>query len=171
MGAWLKRWFCCLTFAQSQGLRVRFPDLCSLVLLLHWQGNYAVSGGVAGCEAVEAKAKEFKARMTVSGGLQIEAQHWWNQGSSGPFRMVSSSPRKPVASHVRLQPTNTLKSPELTFSDSCGTTGASCRGGCLPHALHGASCRAAAGGPGGHAHADPAHSRGVQCGCAASLGS
>eukprot|EP00271_Cylindrocystis_brebissonii_P015775 TRINITY_DN38788_c0_g1_i1.p1 TRINITY_DN38788_c0_g1~~TRINITY_DN38788_c0_g1_i1.p1 ORF type:complete len:401 (+),score=92.51 TRINITY_DN38788_c0_g1_i1:140-1342(+) len=28
-------------------------------------GNYAVSGGVKGCEAVEAKAKSFKARMTV----------------------------------------------------------------------------------------------------------
>lgn len=28
-------------------------------------GNYAVSGGVRGCEAVEAKAKSFKARMTV----------------------------------------------------------------------------------------------------------
>lgn len=30
------------------------------------QGNYAVSGGVKGVEAVEAKAKSFKARMTVS---------------------------------------------------------------------------------------------------------
>lgn len=28
-------------------------------------GNYAVSGGVAGCEAVERLAKSFKARMTV----------------------------------------------------------------------------------------------------------
>ena len=32
-----------------------------------FQGNYAVSGGVKGCEAVEAKAKSFKARMTVRG--------------------------------------------------------------------------------------------------------
>jgi hypothetical protein len=31
-----------------------------------FQGNYAVSGGVKGIEAVEAKAKSFKARMTVS---------------------------------------------------------------------------------------------------------
>lgn len=30
-----------------------------------WQGNYAVSGGLKGVEAVEAKAKSFKARMTV----------------------------------------------------------------------------------------------------------
>lgn len=30
------------------------------------QGNYAVSGGVKGVEAVEAKAKSFKARMCVS---------------------------------------------------------------------------------------------------------
>jgi hypothetical protein len=30
------------------------------------QGNYAVSGGVKGIEVVEAKAKFFKARMTVS---------------------------------------------------------------------------------------------------------
>jgi [acyl-carrier-protein] S-malonyltransferase len=29
-------------------------------------GNYAVSGGVKGVEAVEAKAKSFKARMTVN---------------------------------------------------------------------------------------------------------
>ena len=29
------------------------------------QGNYAVSGGLKGIEAVEAKAKSFKARMTV----------------------------------------------------------------------------------------------------------
>lgn len=29
------------------------------------QGNYAVSGGMKGIEAVEAKAKSFKARMTV----------------------------------------------------------------------------------------------------------
>jgi hypothetical protein len=28
-------------------------------------GNYAVSGGVAGCDAVERMAKDFKARMTV----------------------------------------------------------------------------------------------------------
>ena len=28
-------------------------------------GNYAVSGSVAGCEAVEKHAKSFKARMTV----------------------------------------------------------------------------------------------------------
>lgn len=40
-------------------------------LLFDWkflelQGNYAVSGGVKGVEAVEAKAKSFKARMTVS---------------------------------------------------------------------------------------------------------
>lgn len=32
---------------------------------LSWQGNYAVSGGVKGVEALEAKAKSFKARMTV----------------------------------------------------------------------------------------------------------
>jgi [acyl-carrier-protein] S-malonyltransferase len=28
-------------------------------------GNYAVSGSIEGCQAVEAKGKEFKARMTV----------------------------------------------------------------------------------------------------------
>lgn len=30
------------------------------------KGNYAVSGGLKGIEAVEAKAKSFKARMTVN---------------------------------------------------------------------------------------------------------
>lgn len=35
------------------------------------QGNYAVSGGVKGIEAVEAKAKSFKARMTVFPHLLI----------------------------------------------------------------------------------------------------
>uniref|UniRef100_A0A0D9VT05 Malonyl-CoA:ACP transacylase (MAT) domain-containing protein n=1 Tax=Leersia perrieri TaxID=77586 RepID=A0A0D9VT05_9ORYZ len=35
-------------------------------------GNYAVSGGVKGIEAVEAKAKSFKARMTVTSPVQWE---------------------------------------------------------------------------------------------------
>ncbi|CAI0399732.1 unnamed protein product [Linum tenue] len=35
-------------------------------------GNYAVSGGVKGVEAVEAKAKSFKARMTVTSPVQWE---------------------------------------------------------------------------------------------------
>lgn len=38
------------------------------------QGNYAVSGGVKGIEAVEAKAKSFKARMTVSPHLSFNCQ-------------------------------------------------------------------------------------------------
>lgn len=42
----------------EEGERVQIANyLCN--------GNYAVSGGVKGCEAVEAKAKSFKARMTV----------------------------------------------------------------------------------------------------------
>lgn len=42
----------------SEAERVQIANyLCS--------GNYAVSGGVEGCKAVEAKAKSFKARMTV----------------------------------------------------------------------------------------------------------
>jgi hypothetical protein len=36
------------------------------MVIPYLQGNYAVSGGVKGIEAVEAKAKSFKARMTVS---------------------------------------------------------------------------------------------------------
>ena len=32
-------------------------------------GNYAVSGGLAGCEALEKRAKEFKARCGVGGGV------------------------------------------------------------------------------------------------------
>jgi len=35
------------------------------------QGNYAVSGGVKGIEVVEAKAKSFKARMTVSAPIYL----------------------------------------------------------------------------------------------------
>ena len=41
---------------QGQGVRIA-NFLCN--------GNYAVSGGIAGCEAVERLAKGFKARMTV----------------------------------------------------------------------------------------------------------
>lgn len=33
--------------------------------IIFFQGNYAVSGGLKGVEAVEAKAKSFKARMAV----------------------------------------------------------------------------------------------------------
>ena len=43
------------------------------------QGNYAVSGGVKGIEVVEAKAKSFKARMTVSAPIYLylhEAYVW-----------------------------------------------------------------------------------------------
>lgn len=36
-----------------------------LIIIFNAQGNYAVSGGVEGVKAVEAKAKSFKARMTV----------------------------------------------------------------------------------------------------------
>lgn len=42
-----------------------FFSKCRLMLYITLQGNYAVSGGVKGIEAVEAKAKSFKARMTV----------------------------------------------------------------------------------------------------------
>jgi hypothetical protein len=41
-------------------------NIDDLVTIAIWQGNYAVSGGVKGVEAVEAKAKSFKARMTVN---------------------------------------------------------------------------------------------------------
>ena len=35
-------------------------------------GNYAVSGGLAGCEALEKRAKEFKARWVgVPGGSAV----------------------------------------------------------------------------------------------------
>ncbi|KAK1271430.1 hypothetical protein QJS04_geneDACA005973 [Acorus gramineus] len=40
-------------------------------------GNYAVSGGVKGVEAVEAKAKSFKARMTVEFALQLIVEDWY----------------------------------------------------------------------------------------------
>lgn len=46
---------------------------CFMECVLLWQGNYAVSGGVKGVEGVEAKAKSFKARMTVLLSLILSA--------------------------------------------------------------------------------------------------
>ena len=66
-------------------------DGTSSLLVVYWilidtkqskitlQGNYAVSGGVKGIEVVEAKAKSFKARMTVSAPIYLylhEAYVW-----------------------------------------------------------------------------------------------
>jgi hypothetical protein len=66
-------------------------DATSSLLVVYWilidtkqskitlQGNYAVSGGVKGIEVVEAKAKSFKARMTVSAQIYLyllEAYVW-----------------------------------------------------------------------------------------------
>ncbi|KAM3313857.1 hypothetical protein ACQJBY_033017 [Aegilops geniculata] len=72
-------------------------------------GNYAVSGGVKGIEAVEAKAKSFKARMTVR--LAVAGAFHTTFMQPAVSRLESAlaateikSPRIPVISNVDAQP-------------------------------------------------------------------
>ncbi|GJN31190.1 hypothetical protein PR202_gb19555 [Eleusine coracana subsp. coracana] len=80
-------------------------------------GNYAVSGGVKGIEAVEAKAKSFKARMTVR--LAVAGAFHTSFMRPAVSRLESAlaateirTPRIPVISNVDAQPhsdPNTIK--------------------------------------------------------------
>ncbi|KAL9235673.1 hypothetical protein vseg_010414 [Gypsophila vaccaria] len=72
-------------------------------------GNYAVSGGVKGIEAVEAKAKSFKARMTVR--LAVAGAFHTRFMEPAVSRLESAlaateirTPRIPVISNVDAQP-------------------------------------------------------------------
>ncbi|TVU47428.1 hypothetical protein EJB05_07031, partial [Eragrostis curvula] len=72
-------------------------------------GNYAVSGGVKGIEAVEAKAKSFKARMTVR--LAVAGAFHTSFMQPAVSRLESAlaateirTPRIPVISNVDAQP-------------------------------------------------------------------
>lgn len=80
-------------------------------------GNYAVSGGVKGIEVVEAKAKSFKARMTVR--LAVAGAFHTSFMQPAVSRLESAlaateirTPRIPVISNVDAQPhsdPNTIK--------------------------------------------------------------
>ncbi|WJZ89161.1 hypothetical protein VitviT2T_008400 [Vitis vinifera] len=72
-------------------------------------GNYAVSGGVKGVEAVEAKAKSFKARMTVR--LAVAGAFHTHFMEPAVSRLEATlaateirTPRIPVISNVDAQP-------------------------------------------------------------------
>lgn len=72
-------------------------------------GNYAVSGGVRGVEAVEAKAKSFKARMTVR--LAVSGAFHTSFMEPAVSRLEAAlaateirQPRIPVISNVDAQP-------------------------------------------------------------------
>lgn len=72
-------------------------------------GNYAVSGGVKGIEAVEAKAKSFKARMTVR--LAVAGAFHTSFMNPAVSRLEATlgtteirTPRIPVISNVDAQP-------------------------------------------------------------------
>ncbi|KAF3659520.1 hypothetical protein BC332_32008 [Capsicum chinense] len=72
-------------------------------------GNYAVSGGVKGIEAVEAKAKSFKARMTVR--LAVAGAFHTSFMNPAVSRLETAlgateirTPRIPVISNVDAQP-------------------------------------------------------------------
>lgn len=72
-------------------------------------GNYAVSGGVKGIEAVEAKAKSFKARMAVrlavAGAFHTKAMNpALSQLESALAATPIRTPRIPVISNVDAQP-------------------------------------------------------------------
>ncbi|CAI5465072.1 unnamed protein product [Closterium sp. Yama58-4] len=72
-------------------------------------GNYAVSGGVEGCQAVEAKAKSFKARMTVRLAV-AGAFHTRFMAPAVPrleealANTTFHTPRIPVVSNVDMRP-------------------------------------------------------------------
>ncbi|KAK8696039.1 hypothetical protein V6N13_001178 [Hibiscus sabdariffa] len=72
-------------------------------------GNYAVSGGLKGVEAVEAKAKSFKARMTVR--LAVDGAFHTSFMDPAVTRLEAAlaatelrTPRIPVISNVDAQP-------------------------------------------------------------------
>ncbi|XP_021909783.1 uncharacterized protein LOC110823654 [Carica papaya] len=72
-------------------------------------GNYAVSGGVKGIEAVEAKAKSFKARMTVrlavAGAFHTSFMHPAVSRLEAALAATHiRTPRIPVISNVDAQP-------------------------------------------------------------------
>lgn len=72
-------------------------------------GNYAVSGGVKGVEAVEARAKEFKARMTVrlavAGAFHTRFMHpAVAKLEAALSSTLIKTPRIPVISNVDAQP-------------------------------------------------------------------
>ncbi|CAI5488187.1 unnamed protein product [Closterium sp. Naga37s-1] len=72
-------------------------------------GNYAVSGGVEGCKAVEAKAKSFKARMTVRLAV-AGAFHTRFMAPAVPrleealANTTFHTPRIPIVSNVDMRP-------------------------------------------------------------------
>ena len=72
-------------------------------------GNYAVSGGIAGCEAVEALGKEFGARMTVrlavAGSFHTDFMKPAEDALRGALAATTvSAPRIPVISNVDAAP-------------------------------------------------------------------
>jgi len=72
-------------------------------------GNYAVSGGVEGCEAVERLAKSFKARMTVRLAVAGAFHTDYMQPAVEKLREALAgtnivTPRIPVISNVDAQP-------------------------------------------------------------------
>ncbi|PUZ66461.1 hypothetical protein GQ55_3G310100 [Panicum hallii var. hallii] len=96
-------------------------DATSSLLVVYWilidtkqskitlQGNYAVSGGVKGIEVIEAKAKSFKARMTVH--LAVAGAFHTSFMQPAVSRLESAlaateirTPRIPVISNVDAQP-------------------------------------------------------------------
>ncbi|CAL5225372.1 g8177 [Coccomyxa viridis] len=81
---------------QEEGVRIA-NFLCN--------GNYAVSGGLPGCEAVEKMAKEFKARMTVRLAVAGAFHTHFMQPAEEKLREALASteivePRIPVVSNV-----------------------------------------------------------------------
>jgi hypothetical protein len=122
-------------------------------------GNYAVSGSIEGCEAVERLGKSFKARMTVSGARGCGA----GGAAAGPPDLLDSCARSPALqkqpprrrvtciNHLNPKPLQTSPPPKPRLP------GAPRRRGRVPHELHGARRREAQGCAGGHQDRDPPH--------------
>jgi len=162
---------------QLRGSQGAHPSASSMLVLIRMracpcvplamQGNYAVSGGLKGCEAVEAKAKSFKARMTVS-----------RRAPSSPVlsalyvpSLVPEPPEARTRNSVKArkqrlcEPGSRRKEGEATVFAGCGGTplaGAAGGGRGVPHSVHAAGSGAAEGRAGGHTHRVPPHSGGLE---------
>lgn len=122
-------------------------------------GNYAVSGGIAGCEAVEKLAKSFKARWG-GGGVQEQQQRGSQGGAAGSGRCAAFCPAVQInaslfgcAIYISSNPPGVSLLPPLRMQDDC----AAGSGGRVPHRLHGPRAREAAGGAGQHRHPGGGH--------------
>ncbi|KAL5652971.1 hypothetical protein ACJX0J_038429, partial [Zea mays] len=106
---WLFVQYACCRLAARDGPVIRHGYAGDLSSLSKPFGNYAISGGVKGIEVVEAKAKFFKARMTVRLALAGALHTSFMQPAVSRLEPALAAteirtPRIPVISNVDAQP-------------------------------------------------------------------